>query len=528
MKNSKEELLNLWLWVNKINKNNLEKGNTLIVAIGIGLVLIIATSLALFNSSKDKTNVQAGESTKKTVAVGELGITRIHDFLSRNSRMAMYNKVDWETKISSGEISTTDDKTVTNDATGNATCGTVTAGTTASDPIQVSDITDIEKQAVNNNNFTQGGFILSQYTATPDSSTIIAATTDSTIPPNTVIGTGLLTIDADLNPSATDLNSIFTGNNTSKTRIQVEIPILKKDPNSIPYPGVWLSDQTSGSWSNNVDADIMISAEDCDNLQLAVEEGRSFIISSAKFPNMPTFPTVGNLGVYSLGNLKGKDVAITLPRTVANSSTIKGANAVTTDDVPDSKGIFHYIVDDLSANGGSTMVITPGKKVYLYLKGEFYMGGTSSVDHTFSCVDPDPLSYACLQEKKLAGFAPENFRIYGYGYNKNESMPYALNGQTDGTQYTSDPAICLKGSGNTEGFIFAPGYQGAVSGGGSNDAFVGTVWIERWAESGGKCGSNTSNTVITQDTSDWSSIGLVPQGLAPQIGTTGSWQRKNR
>lgn len=65
MKNSKQELLNLWLWVNKINKNNPEKGNTLIVAIGIGLVLIIATSLTLFNSSKDKTNVQAGEFSKK-------------------------------------------------------------------------------------------------------------------------------------------------------------------------------------------------------------------------------------------------------------------------------------------------------------------------------------------------------------------------------------------------------------------------------------------------------------------------------
>jgi len=528
MKNSKQELLNLWLWVNKIHRNNREKGNTLIVAIGIGLVLIIASSLALFNSSKDKTNVQAGEFTKRTMAVGELGITRIHDFLSRNPRIAMYNKADWTKKISSGEITITDDQTITNDTTGNATCGTVTADTTASDPIKVSDITSIEKQAVNENDFSQGGFLLSQYTTNPDSSTIIAATTDSSILPNTVIGTGFLTIDADLNPNAIDLDSIFTGNNTSKTRIQVEIPIVKKDPNTIPYPGVWLSDQTSGSWSNNVDADIMISAEDCDNLQLTIEEGRSFIISSAKFPNMPPFPVTGNLGVYSLGNLKGKDVAITLPRTVANSSTIKGANAVTTDDVPDSNGIFHYIVDDLSANGGSTMVITPGKKVYLYLKGEFYMGGTSSVDHTFNCVDPDPLSSACLQEKKVAGFAPENFRIYGYGYNKDEPIPDALNGQTNGTEYTSDPAICLKGSGNTEGFIFAPGYQGAVSGGGSNDAFIGTVWIERWAESGGKCGSNTSNTVITQDTSNWSSIGLVPQGFSTQIGAIGSWQRKNR
>lgn len=82
MKNSKQELLNLWLWVNKINKNNPEKGNTLIVAIGIGLVLIIATSLTLFNSSKDKTNVQAGEFSKKTMAVAELGVTRVHNFFS--------------------------------------------------------------------------------------------------------------------------------------------------------------------------------------------------------------------------------------------------------------------------------------------------------------------------------------------------------------------------------------------------------------------------------------------------------------
>ena len=77
MKNSKQELVNLWLWVNKINRNNHEKGNTLILAMGIGLVLVIITSMALMNSSKDKTNTTAGEFTKRTSAVTEAGVNSL-------------------------------------------------------------------------------------------------------------------------------------------------------------------------------------------------------------------------------------------------------------------------------------------------------------------------------------------------------------------------------------------------------------------------------------------------------------------
>jgi hypothetical protein len=72
-----------WLWQKKItNLPEKETGNALVTAITIGLLVLGSTSLALYNSSKQKSNAQAEEYTKRAMATAEAGVTRMIDKLS--------------------------------------------------------------------------------------------------------------------------------------------------------------------------------------------------------------------------------------------------------------------------------------------------------------------------------------------------------------------------------------------------------------------------------------------------------------
>jgi len=492
-----------WLWQNhlKISSNGTEAGNTLIIALSLGVLMIGATTTMLFTSNKSKTNTTSDEMSVRAQEVAELGITRAIDFFARNPQFAMDNKPEnatkWDSSNSPVEISSIPEGSYSNDSSSNNTCSTVLSQTQNASIIAQASNEFVFEQLVNSNNSNQGKFVLQDYQIkqtdgnTPANFEYIESNNNNnSVSPGTTIGFGEL-----------DLESSLT--NSSQARIKATFPIVKKSPMDIPFPGVWLADQSGTSRENPVDADVMISAEDCNNLQLKVEEGRKFIISSATFPNMPVFPVESNPGVYNLGDLIGADMNITLPRSGDQYDN-------------DVNKVYHYIVNKISGSGSRTLTITPGKKVYIYLKGDMEVKGSAEISHLCGSV---------------SDCHPDNFRIYGYGYNqadmdKTPSEPKALNGQTNGNSYASDPLLCLRGSGASQGFIFAPGYQAMVSGSGSNDAFYGTVWIKRWAGSDVNCGSSTSNTVITQDTTDWNTLGLFPQGLAPRIGTISSWQRE--
>ena len=470
-----------WLWQNhfKLSSNSTEAGGSLIIALSLGVLMIGGTTTMLFTSNQNKTNATADEMSVRAQEVAELGITRVHNFLANNPRLAELNYDEWEDEITSGKITQSNDQVVTA-SSGGGTCTNV-VGSLAGNTIGLDDIELITtKQAVNNNNFAQGGFEIKEYTYNDSA--------------------GSLIIKSSVNPSATNLDSIFNSgvNNISQSQIEVQIPVPKRDPNDIPFPGVWLGDQSSTSRSNPVDANVMINGADCNKLQLQVPKGRKFIISSAKFPDMPVFPDASDTGVYDLGDLTGAGMNITLPRSGDQY------------DNEDDK-VYHYIVNNISGSGSRTLTITPGKKVYIYLKGKMEISGSAEISHVCGSV---------------TDCRPDNFRIYGYGY-KTGDKPAALGSQNlPALAVSQDPLLCLRGSGASQGFIFAPGYQAMVSGAGAGSAFYGSVWVKRWAGSDVNCGSNTSNTVITQDTTNWDTLGLVPQGLAPRIGSISSWQRK--
>ncbi|MGI0480720.1 DUF7305 domain-containing protein [Geminocystis sp. CENA526] len=89
MKNNKENISNLWMWVFRsqvLNSKNKEKGNTLIIAISLGLVILAATTTGIFMASKNKTNVYSEESAKQNVAITEAGINNLIAQFNANSQ----------------------------------------------------------------------------------------------------------------------------------------------------------------------------------------------------------------------------------------------------------------------------------------------------------------------------------------------------------------------------------------------------------------------------------------------------------
>ncbi|WP_330202825.1 hypothetical protein [Cyanobacterium sp. Dongsha4] len=510
MKNSKQELLNLWLWVNKINKNNQEKGNTLILAIGIGLVLIITTSLALFNSSKDKTNVQAGEFSKKTMAVAELGVTRVHNFLAKNSKLAEYPLADWDSQAGT----TQQQGTFTNTSSTNSTCSALTGagggGTTVSTIVgkfKTNGDTVIESPA-SATDFRQGAFKVVDYQLADASLNPVSSVDANSVAVGQIYGHGILTIESEINPSANSASDLFTSTNSSQSNVQVTIP-LRRATVSTPFPGVWISDQQIGSPTNSI-IDATLLVPDCDNMDLNIAPGNNVIISTMGFPSLPTPPADTNPKYYNLGNITN---SITLPRTTDLPIEIQQiTDNGTTYDVQ----VYKYKVNNINLNGGEKITIVPGRKVVLNLYGNIDIGGSQVIDNSCTSVTN---KYTCNTTTKVVTypsgnpsiFRRENLNIFGYGVNT-------------GGVTSQEPHICLAGGAEVFGFVFAPDYAVGAAGTGGGNGFTGAVWA-RMFNPPSTCGSNTGQVVVVQDITDWDAIGLVPTNIPPQIGSITQWQR---
>ncbi|WP_342597618.1 hypothetical protein VKI21_05975 [Cyanobacterium aponinum UTEX 3222] len=529
MKNSKEELLNLWLWVNKINKNNQEKGNTLIVAIGIGLVLIIATSLSLFNSSKDKTNVQAGEFSKKTMAVAELGVTRVHNFLAKNSKLAEYPlkgepPEDWESQAGTMQLQ----GTFTNTSSTNSTCSSLTSGaggatvSTTVGKFKTDGDTVVESPS-SASDFRQGAFKVVDYRLEKTDGKLIKKILSPTpktikeqldelsggVAEGEIYAHGILEIESQINPGANSASDLFTSTNSSQSNVQVTIP-LRRATVSTPFPGVWISDQQIGSPTNSI-IDATLLVPDCDNMGLNIAPGNDVIISSMGFPPLPTPPADTNSKYYNLGNITD---SITLPR--SGDQHIE-TQAITQNGTTYNVKVYKYKVDNINLNGGEKIKIVPGRKVVINLYGNIDIGGSQVIDNSCTTTTNyicDPVTKIVTYPTDLFNpsvFRRENLNIFGYGVNT-------------GGVTSQEPHICLAGGAEVFGFVFAPDYAVGAAGTGAGNGFTGAVWA-RMFNPPSTCGSNTGQVVVVQDITDWDAIGLVPTNIPPQIGSITQWQR---
>lgn len=507
----------IWLWkTSVIMAKNQEKGNTLIIAIALGSIMIAATSLSLLNSSKDKTNAQAGEFTQQAMAVAELGVARTHDFLAKNSKIAEYPLADWAAQAGTME----NQGTFTNTSSTNSTCTalTSTGGTTTT----VASLVDTFKNSGDNvassastaADFRKGAFKVTDYTLADTNFKTKDVTTTSlqtlansgSIAVGQTYGHGLLTVQSQINPTATSSSDLFASNpSNSSGKIQVAIP-LKKATANVPFPGVWVNNQQIGSPTNStINATLLVPH--CTNMGLNIKPGNSIIISSIEFPDLPPAPVDTHPNYYNLGNITD---SITLPRSgdVPISTSKNGTMA----------DVYTYRVGNVNLNGGKQIKIIPGRQVDIHLYGNLDIGGSQVIDNSCS----DGTGYSCNATTKVVTYSSplgtgtslfrrENLRILGRGVNT-------------GPATSQQPHICLSGGAQVFGFVFAPDYAVGAAGIGEN-GFTGAVWA-RMFNPPSSCGSNTAQVVVVQDITNWNSVGLTPKNVPPQIGTIAKWERK--
>ncbi|BAQ63630.1 hypothetical protein [Geminocystis sp. NIES-3709] len=519
MKKNTEDLRNLLVWAyrsNILKGQNKETGNTLIIAMSIGLLVLIASSLSVLSSSKDKTNAQAGEFTKQAMGVAELGVTRVHNFLAKNSKVAEFPLDQWATQAGTMQVQ----GTFSNTSGSNSTCSALTSSGGGTTVATLVDTFKTNGDTVINNastaaDFKKGGFKVTNYTLADVNLNTSGVTTSSlqtlagSVAVGQTYGHGILTVEGQINPNATSLSNLFASNpNNSKTKIEVAIP-LKKATVNVPLPGVWISSQEIGSPTNSV-INATLLVPDCENMGLNIMPGNSVIISSIQFPPLPTPPSDTNPNYYDLGDI---DDSLRLPR---NGDSPIETQSITHNGTTYSVPVYKYKVDDIELNGGEQIKIVPGRKVILHLYGNIDIGGSQVIDNSCDI----GIGYVCNSTTKVVTyllgspsvFRRENLQVLGYG-------------QNTGGATSQEPHICLAGGAELFGFVFAPDYAVGAAGTGSGNGITGAVWA-RMFNPPSTCGSNTGQVVVVQDITDWASVGLMPTNIPPKIDNIVKWERK--
>lgn len=277
------------------------------------------------------------------------------------------------------------------------------------------------------------------------------------------------------------------GNSNSATAVLVSMNISNVNADS-NFPGLLAesinlgNNDVLGSISGNVvctnAANCVVPPDACLNgtptieglreaigaLRNGVVQGE-IIIGPLTLPELPTAPT----GASNLGNISGNQ---TLPR--SGDRQIDGA--------------FHYIVDDISLSGSSSLTINSmSGPVFLYVSGDISMRGNAIINHSG---------------------APENFRIYGNPADSNNSndQTFTING----------------GSSATNVFIYAPDAMVGINGGSSSPDIQGAVWAKTWDGSS----SNVAEILVPDDLAENLGLDFPPTITTSRTSAAIRWERR--
>lgn len=503
----------LWLW----QKSNPESGNTLVIAISLGLLFIAATTTAIISSTREKTTVNITEASVQAVEVAELGVTKTHNFLAQNPQFALAPKPaddQWDYTNLPFPIGSIPEGSYKNTSVTKQTCANI---------LSIPDNQNVINEAKNKSKFifvqdaddtdkNKGTFILSKYELKKPNRSGIATSNEikennNKFAENKVIGFGELTLQSTVPIS------------DSHSQVKVTIPLKKKDSASvqktlekIPLPGVWLGEQNINSAQSSLDANLMV--KNCDNINLQLQPGREIIISSMTFPKLPAIPS----GISDLGDVNSE---IYLPQ-------VDGSGIVT--DIPIA-GEYNYIINTINLQDSGNLNIIPGYKVNIYLKSSAKVGGTSTIVHKCADMTVNGKLYDCDSANPenaisdgRSGYNHFNLKIFGYGHSGTSHVTENVADATFGTNHTPvNPELCLSGNQDTYGFIFAPQYSVGVADTG-NHGFLGALWVKNWQDAVG-CSANTSQVASVSD--DWNSVGgIIPQDIPPLIDSISKWERE--
>ncbi|WP_069790450.1 hypothetical protein A5482_002750 [Cyanobacterium sp. IPPAS B-1200] len=529
----------LWLWQKKLGQHNQEAGNTLIIAISLGVLLIGATSTMIFTSSRNRTNVASDEMSVRAQEVAELGITRTHDFVAKNNRLAEYPRALedvnsllgddslWTQDWSNISTSTVVEGVYSNTSSSNQTCTNVVNASSTS-TASISDQIDSFQsgQAVSPNNLRQGGFELLGYVIRDTGDEVVASYQNLQDArqgknPGETYAFGEMIVKSSVNPNANSVANLFVGSDSSRSQSQMKVrfPLIQSDPRSIELPGVWISDQSILSPTNSqIDATLL--APNCDNIGLNIIPGNNVILSKATFPPLPPEPEASNPRYYQLGDSSGNlTSSIILPRSTDRPMRTETVSQNGTDY---EIQVYEYKVNSIDYNGGSTLKIIPGRKVILHLHGNISLGGSQTIENTCT----NGTGYTCNTTTKVVTYTSSGDTSL---YRNSNLVILGRKQRNASVDPVTEPNICLSGGAQIFGFVFAPDYAVGASGTGGGNGFIGAVWA-RLFNPPSTCGSNTGQVVAIQEIDDWDMLGMgedfVPGNLPPRIGSVSQWQRE--
>jgi hypothetical protein len=463
-------------------KHNSNRGFTLVIALGVGLITMVTSVTLLVRSQSSENMASAQKATSQGLGIAETAITRYTALINQYPNLALYcatpNSSD--SSCNSGTTwSNVTDSVVNSKSTGttNFCTGTTTTTTTSTAVTEIQNIANSNYwQQVDNSKLSEGKFRLISYTYTPDSGVA-----------NTAPGQGKLVVEGEIKGGV--------------SRLAVTIPVFKSGSSgsSAGVPGLWISNNGDSSASGgsgdvifaNIKDSSCTQSKNVDILKDYLDPNYTYSSTPGEaFPPLPPegliVPTSAIKDMTKVTNSTG-----TLPRTT---------------DTPVGDVYTYHFTDtgkSVDLSGGSNLTVNaPGKTVVFYVEGSMVLSGGSAIQVTSGT---ELIVYA----KGAKG----DLTLSGGSTNG----PIQNSGATDMVEiYVYNPGkVVLSGGSGMNLFLFAPKALVEETGGSTVN---GTIWSESWKSSGG--------SKINQSSLDLSKTKLG--NLAKDkigIQTTTSWER---
>ncbi len=434
-------MIRYYLRIVKTTTKDTQAGFAVPLALGMGLVMIIVAASMIGRSQSDRITTNSQRETNRAMSVAEAGIIRVQSFLDRHKLLATTNLDRWVDKLD----------TLTPDQ---ANCRLIDLPLAKSQSELFKKNTWINLDAGDRN---KGRYKIINYQYQD--------------------GIGKLTV-------AGEIDAYNTTQNSSKSTLTVEIPIGNESANIAP-PALWAN-------TFNLNPNQKVTGQ----------------IQAAACPQLPTIDPDGVIGVdltqitLISGVPNGQIIAdpftqIPAPRVVPSTAIL--LPAITTSiqlprlsslDLPDAKGEYHYLVDIDNASSRHSIklqdidrlkiYVTAKQKVNLYLKGNIDLAGSQTID-----VNP----------------TQPNLRIYG----STETLKLKIKDNAAITAFIHAP------------FADASSISSATPN--PNRNITGALWVKSWDSA-----TNPSAIPIIQ-AGNWSDFGITKVEQPPQISPVSAWQR---
>ncbi len=436
-----------------------EEGFAIPIALGMGLVMLLLGMTAIVRSQSDTAVAVDKKFSAQARTAAEIGVTRIQDFLNRYRAAAAAPACSADAKWPTS---------------GYGACTDTTAMSWGF-PDNIPNLCPGDRTAVD-------GFATNDWQS--------AGTVGDYRIVNYTGSTGILTVEGRVNGGNT---------NEARSRLQVTLPVT--NPTGMPVASLWVM----GSITSNpqINSDVVATSSACadpGNVTFPPSTTSKLLKVSTpqSIPDAKPKPTTGTF--YTLDKIS------TIPGNELPRTTGTGGTGYTSNDLPDTDGVYKYIVTSAAANPfDGSFKVTPGKKVWLWVKGNIDLSGKTIVNQCGS----------------TSGCGPFDARIYPETSGITSPIPtLTLDKGTaicDVFFHLRDHAVTFNNSGTA-----------TTQDCGGSTKNTGVYWVKSWS------GAVASTTVIDPPRATWgtaiSSVGLtsftIPP-LTPQIGPGSQWDTQS-